>query len=91
MIKQITIISTFKLIIHPILVFLIFYFYNSTVSDLWIKVAILCASLPIAGNVFAMSIYYNCFKKNTSSSILITTVLSTITVPVTLFFLLNYL
>ena len=84
-------ISFVKLIVHPILVFLIFYFYNSTVSDLWIKVAILCASLPIAGNVFAMSIYYNCFKKNTSSSILITTVLSTITVPVTLFFLLNYL
>jgi len=84
-------ISFIKLIIHPILVFIVFYLYSSNVSILWIKVAILCASLPIAGNVFAMSIYYNCFTKNTSSSILITTVLSTFTVPTTLYLLLNYL
>ena len=84
-------ISICKLIVHPFLVFIVFYFYNVDVSILWIKVAILCASLPIAGNVFAMSIYYNCFTKSTSSSILITTVLSTISVPFILFMLLNYL
>ena len=76
------------MIIHPILIFLIFYFLDLNVPDLWIKVAILCASLPIAGNVYAMSIYYNCFIKNTSESIFLTTVISTITVPLILYLLL---
>ena len=89
LIKQITIISTFKLIIHPILLFSIFYFFpTNNVPDVWIKVAILCSCLPVAGNVFAMSIYYDTFVKITSSSILVTTVLSTFTVPIVLFLLL---
>jgi predicted permease len=89
LIKQITIISTFKLIIHPILLFSIFYFFpTNNVPDVWIKVAILCSCLPVAGNVFAMSIYYDTFIKITSSSILATTVLSTFTVPIVLFLLL---
>ena len=87
--KDVVYISNVKLIIHPLLVFIIFYYFNLNVPELWIKVAILCASLPIAGNVFAMSIYYNCFTKNTSSSILITTILSTFTVPFILYLLLN--
>jgi len=82
-------VSFVKLIIHPLLVYYIFYFFNLHVPNLWIKVAILCASLPIAGNVFAMSIYYNCFQKNTSNSILFTTIVSSFTVPIILFLLLN--
>ena len=42
-----------------------------------------------AGNVFAMSIFYNNFINQTSGSILITTILSTFTVPLTLYLLLN--
>ncbi len=88
-INQITIITLLKLVIHPILLFSIFYFFpTSNVPDLWIKVAILCSCLPVAGNVFAMSIYYDTFVKITSSSILVTTVLSTFTVPIILFLLL---
>jgi hypothetical protein len=86
---QLTIITTFKLIIHPIILFSVFYFFpTNNIPDVWIKVAILCSCLPIAGNVFAMSIYYNTFVKITSSSILITTVLSTFTVPIVLYLLL---
>ena len=85
--KQISIISFIKLIIHPILIFTIFYLFPSNVPNLWVKVAILCSCLPVAGNVFAMSIYYNSFIKITSSSILITTVLSTFTVPIILYLL----
>ncbi|SVD13774.1 uncharacterized protein METZ01_LOCUS366628, partial [marine metagenome] len=47
------------------------------------------SSLPVAGNVFAMSIFYNNFTKKTSGSILITTVLSTFSVPIILFLLIN--
>ena len=87
--KQVLTISMFKLIFHPFLIFFIFFFYSDNISPLWIKVAILCSSLPVAGNVFAMSIFYNSFTKKTSGSILITTVLSTFSVPIILFMLIN--
>ncbi len=87
-INQVSIISFLKLSIHPFLIFCIFYIFPSEIPKIWINVAILCSCLPIAGNVFAMSIYYNSYIKITSSSILLTTILSTITVPVMLFFLL---
>ena len=81
-------ITAFKLFIHPLLIFLIFYIFPSDTPILWIKVAILCASLPVASNVFAMSIYYNSFSKTTSSSIFATTIISTLTVPFVLYLLL---
>ena len=87
--SQVSIISLFKLIIHPLLIYLIFFFNPYSVPLLWIKVAILSSSLPVAGNVFAMSFFYNSYLKNTSNSILITTILSTITVPIILFLLLD--
>ena len=84
---QVSLISIIKLIIHPILIFSIFYFFPADIPQLWIKVAILCSCLPVAGNVFAMSIYYDSFIKTTSSSIFVTTILSTFTVPIILFFI----
>ena len=88
--NQISYITIIKLIIHPLLVFLIFYFLKPDIDEVWIKVAILCASLPVAGNVFAMSIYYNSFIKETSSSIMLTTLIATFTTPIILFLLLLY-
>ena len=85
--NQILLISLFKLFIHPLFIFLIFYIFPSDIDIIWIKVAIICSALPVAGNVFAMSIYYNSLINTTSSSILITTVLSTFTVPIILFLL----
>ena len=85
--KHVSIITFFKLLIHPLLIFIAFYIFPSNVSNLWIKVALLCSCLPVAGNVFAMAIYYNSLIKITSNSILITTILSTLTVPLILFFL----
>ena len=84
---QVSLILLFKLIIHPLIIFIIFYTFPSNIPLLWIKVAILCSSLPVAGNVFAMSVYYNVFSNITSNSILITTVLSTISVPIILYLL----
>ena len=87
-IKSVSVITILKLIIHPLLIFSIFYFFPSSVSILWIKVAILCSCLPVAANVFAMAGYYETFVKQTSSAILATTMLSTISVPIILYFLL---
>jgi len=86
-IQSVSIITILKLIIHPLLIFSIFYFFPSNISPLWIKVTILCSCLPVAANVFAMAGYYETFIKETSNSILVTTILSTFTVPIILYFL----
>ncbi|SVD79337.1 uncharacterized protein METZ01_LOCUS432191, partial [marine metagenome] len=88
-VRLITVITIFRLIIHPLLVFSIFYFFPSSIPQLWIKVSILSSCLPVAATAFAMAGYYETFIKETSSSILVTTVLSTITVSFILYLLLQ--
>ena len=87
-IRLISVITIFRLIIHPLLVFCIFYFFPSSVPSLWINVAVLSSCLPVAATAFAMSGYYETFIKETSSSILVTTILSTISVSIILYLLL---
>ena len=87
-VRLIAVITIFRLIIHPLLVFCIFYFFPSSVSSLWINVAILSSCLPVAATAFAMAGYYDTFIKETSSSILVTTILSTISVSIILYLLL---
>ena len=87
-VRLITFITIFRLVIHPLLVFCIFYFFPSSVSSLWINVAILSSCLPVAATAFAMAGYYETFIKETSSSILVTTILSTISVSIILYLLL---
>ena len=87
-IRLIAVITIFRLLIHPILVFCIFYFFPSSISPLWINVAILSSCLPVAATAFAMAGYYETFIKETSSSILVTTILSTISVSTILYLLL---
>ena len=88
-IQLITVITMLRLIVHPLLVFCIFYFFPSSVSKLWINVAVLSSCLPVAATVFAMAGYYETFIKETSSSILVTTILSTISVSTILYLLLQ--
>ena len=87
-VRLIAVITIFRLILHPLLVFCIFYFFSSSVSSLWINVAILSSCLPVAATAFAMAGYYETFIKETSSSILVTTILSTISVSIILYLLL---
>ena len=87
-VRLITVITIFRLIIHPLLVFCIFYFFPSSISRLWINVAVLSSCLPIAATTFAMAGYYETYVKETSSSILVTTILSTISVSTILYLLL---
>ena len=87
-VRLITVITIFRLIIHPLLVFCIFYYFPSSISQLWINVAVLSSCLPVAATVFAMAGHYETFVKETSSSILVTTILSTISVSTILYLLL---
>ena len=87
-VRLIATITIFRLIMHPLLVFCIFYFFPSSIPSLWINVAILSSCLPVAATAFAMAGYYETFIKETSSSILVTTILSTSSVTIILYLLL---
>ena len=65
--RELTLISLLKLIVHPALLGASFIFLPATkpIDPLWIQLAILFASLPIAANVFAMSHFYNAYSGRT--------------------------
>ena len=86
--QLIILITILRLIIHPLLVFCIFYYFPSSIPSLWINVAVLSSCLPVAATAFAMAGYYETFVKETSSAILVTTILSTISVSIILYLLL---
>lgn len=72
-----------KLILHPVLVFILL----STVGGfepVWIYAAVLLASLPTATNVFVIGQQYGVWQERASATILITTALSVVTVSLCL-------
>ena len=74
---------------HPILIFIIFQF-QTDIDPFWVKTAIVCASLPVAANVFVLANYYKTFESESAAAITITTIVSSITVTLTLLFSLNF-
>ena len=86
-------ISLIKLMIHPALIAAAFLLWPSSrpIDPLWIQLAVLFASLPIAANVFALSQFYNVYSGRTATAIMITTICASVTVPVTLFLLIKWL
>ena len=64
-------ITLIKLVVHPILIFIIFQF-QSGIDPMWVKTAIVCASLPVAANVFVLANYYKTFESESAAAITIT-------------------
>ena len=81
-------ISLGKLIFHPFLIVLIFFIWP-TDNIIWFKTAVLCASLPVAANVFVLAEYFGVFKQESANAIVLTTIFSTFTIPLTLYIILN--
>ena len=84
-----------KLFLHPILTLAIFLSWPllgfGMTNIIWIKVAILFSCLPIAANVYALSQFYNAYQGRTATAIMLSTILASLTVPLTLFLLEQYL
>ena len=76
-------ITVIKLIVHPILIFIVFQFQTG-IDPMWVKTAIVCASLPVAANVFVLANYYKNFESESAAAITITTMVSSITVTIVL-------
>lgn len=85
---DISVISLMKLIVHPLLVAGLFLLWPGQ-DPVWIQTAILCACLPVAANVFVLSEHYGAYQKVSANSIMASTLLATLTVPVVLYFLFN--
>ena len=91
-IGELSALSMLKLIIHPMLVagfFLLLPWHGGDM--IWVKVAIVSACLPVATNVFVLAGVYGAYSARTASAILITTLLASVTVPITLYMLYFYL
>ncbi|HCD79262.1 MAG TPA: auxin efflux carrier, partial [Alphaproteobacteria bacterium] len=78
---EITTLSVLKLVVHPLLVSGLFILIPGQ-GDVWIKVAITSACLPVAANVFMLSQVYGAYSGRTASTILISTLMATLTVPI---------
>ena len=78
--------STFKLLVHPAVMWLAMTQLFS-IDPLWATVAILGASLPVAANVFILARQYDTYLERASSAILLSTIISVFTVSTLLTFL----
>ena len=85
---ELIIITIGKLILHPVIITFVYIIWPAE-KTVWVQTAILCASLPVAANVFVLAGYYGVFKKESANAIVLTTIISTVTVPLTLYIILN--
>jgi malonate transporter and related proteins len=78
-ISEVSYMTFFKLLIHPAAI----WFATTRLFDvdpLWATVAILCAALPVAANVFIVAKQYDTYVERVSSAILVSTAISVVTV-----------
>jgi len=91
--SELIFISFVKLIIHPLLVISLFFFWSTDelkmLDIIWFQVAIIFSSLPVAATVFPISQYYRAYILKTSSAIIITTLISIVTIPIVLLLVMN--
>jgi predicted permease len=86
--KELPIHLCIKLILHPLLVWLVL----SVVGDFpraWVFTAMLMAALPPAGNVFVMARHYDVYVQRASNGVLVGTIVSVLTVTALMYLIVN--
>jgi predicted permease len=73
-----------KLILHPLVVYLVLQMVGGF-DPIWIESAVLLAALPTATNVFVIGQQYGVWQERASATILITTACSVVTVSLLLY------
>jgi len=73
-----------KMFAHPVIVMAALGLIGG-IDPLWISVAVLMAALPTAASVYVFAEQYDAWLEGASSSILVTTLVSAVTVPVLLY------
>ncbi|MGB7336835.1 MAG: AEC family transporter [Salaquimonas sp.] len=78
-----------KLILHPLLVYLLMIWLIPGLSPIWLYAAVLLAALPSATNVFVIAQQYQVWQERASSAVVISTLGATFTVTGILYLMLN--
>jgi len=82
---ELTALTIFKLFVHPLMMALVFLgvpaFGPQPFDPLWIKIALIFSCLPIAANVFNLAEFYGVYSGRTATSIMLTTLIASISVP----------
>lgn len=86
--SEIALIAPIKLILHPVLCYLVLSIMGDF-DPVWVYAAVLLAALPTATNVFVIAQQYDVYTERASAAILITTTLSVLTVSMWLFLITN--
>ncbi|MCO5157471.1 MAG: AEC family transporter [Aquamicrobium sp.] len=86
--RELGAISMLKLVVHPILCWVILSLFGNF-SDIWVYSAIMLAALPTATNVFVIAQQYDVWVQRASASVLVNTVLSVVTLTVILYLIVN--
>ncbi len=81
---EISYLAAAKLLIHPAAVYLALSLAGDF-DPVWVYSAVLLAALPTATNVFVISQQYGIWQERASATVLITTILSVLTLPVLLY------
>jgi len=77
--------ALFKLFVHPLLMALVFLGWPAIgpypFDPLWIKIALMFSCLPVAANVFNLAEFYGVYSGRTATSIMLSTLIASISVP----------
>jgi len=69
-----------KLVVHPLLVYLLLTWLVPEIDSLWLYSAVLMATLPTATNVFVLAQQYDVWQERASSAIVMTTLFAMLSV-----------
>ena len=85
---EVGVISGLKLIVHPLLCWVILSLFGNF-SDVWVYTAVVLAALPTAANVFVLAQQYGVWVERASASIVITTLLSVVSLTGVIYLTVN--
>ena len=74
-----------KLVVHPVLVYVLIKLLVPGVEPIWLHTAVMMAALPSATNVFVIAQQYGIWQERASSAVVISTLAATVTVTAYLY------
>ncbi len=72
--------TAIKLVLHPVLAFAAVALFVAA-DDVWLKVAVMMAALPTAGNAFILARQNNAYVAGAGHAVIVTTASSLVTIP----------
>ena len=81
--------ALFKLFMHPLMMALVLLGWPAIgpypFDPLWIQIALIFSCLPVAANVFNLAEFYGVYSGRTATSIMLSTLIASVSVPVMMF------